>query len=482
MNQPITRLFLLVLVMFALLVGFTSRWSVFDASALRSNPENARPGLEAQRVQRGAILAADGTTVLAQSVRQSDGVYQREYPQGAVFAAPIGYYDPYNGSYQLEQYRTGALTGTPAQHSSLLDQLEDKQTSGDEVITTLDAHAQQVAMSALAGRPGAVVAIVPSTGAIRVMASSPSYNPNVIKNTKALGALEREGGAPLLDRAVAAQYAPGSTFKVVTATAAIDSGLYTPNSIINGDSPITVASRPLQNDGNYSYGPVTLSYALTNSINTVYAQVALKVGAQRLQTYMQRFGFYQQIPLDLPADEIAQSGVVDTAGRRIAVTAGADIGRTGIGEGGLLVTPLQMAMVASAVADNGRLMVPHLTKEVVNPDGQVVERVNPRLFNVVMKPSTAQEVGSMMADVVRDGTGTAAALAGITVAGKTGTAQDCSDLANPACQYNQDWFIAYVPGQDIALAVTLEHQQLVGGEVAAPIAREVLLALLGRSA
>jgi peptidoglycan glycosyltransferase len=197
---------------------------------------------------------------------------------------------------------------------------------------------------------------------------------------------------------------------------------------------------------------------------------------------MQRFGFYQQIPLDLPADEIAQSGVVDTAGRRIAVTAGADIGRTGIGEGGLLVTPLQMAMVASAVADNGRLMVPHLTKEVVNPDGQVVERVNPRLFNVVMKPSTAQEVGSMMADVVRDGTGTAAALAGITVAGKTGTAQDCSDLANPACQYNQDWFIAYVPGQDIALAVTLEHQQLVGGEVAAPIAREVLLALLGRSA
>ena len=152
MNQPITRLFLLVLVMFALLVGFTSRWSVFEASALRNNPENARPGLEAQRVQRGAILAADGTTVLAQSVRQSDGVYQREYPQGAVFAAPIGYYDPYNGSYQLEQYRTGALTGTPAQQSSLLDQLEDKQTSGDEVITTLDAHAQQVAMTALAGR------------------------------------------------------------------------------------------------------------------------------------------------------------------------------------------------------------------------------------------------------------------------------------------------------------------------------------------
>jgi peptidoglycan glycosyltransferase len=480
-NQPIARLFVVVLVMFGLLVGFTSRWTVFDASALRANPENRRPGLEDQTVPRGSIVADDGVTVLAHSVRERSGFYVRDYPFAGLFAPPIGYYDPYNGSSQLEKYRNGALAGAPAQQSSILDQLEGKLTTGDEVVTTLDLRAQRIAYQGLAGRAGAVVAIVPSTGAIRVLASNPTYDPNSIKSYATFERLLHDPSDPLVNYGTQAQWAPGSTFKVVTAIAAIDTGRYTPSSIINGNSPITVSGQPLANDGGTSYGPVSLGYALTNSINTVYAQVALKVGPATLQRYMDRLGFYATPPVDLPSNELAASGVL-YPGRAgyLPLADGADVGRVGIGEGGLVVTPLQMAMVAAAVANGGRLMRPHLTDEILNSDGQVVQTVPPRLYSVVMKPSTARTVGQMMENVVHDGTGTAAALAGITVAGKTGTAQDCANLALPACQLNQVWFIAYAPVDHprIAVAVTLPHQNGFGGTIAAPIARAVIQALL----
>jgi len=480
-NKPIARLFTVVLVMFALLIAFTSRWTIFEASALKANTNNKRPGLEAQYVQRGEIVAADQTTVLAQSVRQHDGVYERSYPFGALFAAPIGYYDPYNGRAGLEADRNGVLAGAPQQQSSILDQLEGKRTSGDEVVSTLDEHAQQVAYAGLAGRPGAVVAIVPSTGAIRVFADDPTYNPNVVKTAAGLASIAKQPGSPEFNRVTAAQYAPGSTFKVVTAIAAIDTGKYTPNSVLSGKSPIIVSGQPLANDSGTSYGEVTLSTALTQSINTVWAQVALGVGAPTLQTYMERLGFYSKPPIDLPAGEVAESGVV-FAGRPgyLPLTGGADLGRVGIGEGGLEVTPLQMAMVAAAVANGGRLMVPHLTQAIVNPDGQTVQTIAPRLYSTVMKPSTAKQVGLMMDNVVNDGgTGTAAALPGVTVAGKTGTAQDCTNPAVAACALSQVWFIAYAPADHpkIAVAVTMEKQNGFGGTIAAPVAKEVLEAL-----
>jgi peptidoglycan glycosyltransferase len=480
-NKPIARLFTVVLVMFALLVAFTSRWTIFEASALKANRNNERPGLEAQYVQRGEIVAANQTTVLAQSARRAGGIYQREYPFGQLFAAPIGYYDPYNGRTGLEAYRNGVLAGAPQQQSSILDQLEGKRTSGDEVVTTLDEHAQQVAYAALAGRPGAVIAIVPGTGAIRVFADDPTYNPNDVKTAAGLAAIGRQANGPFVNRVTAAQYAPGSTFKVVTAIAAIDTGKYTPNSVLSGKSPIIVSGQPLANDSGTSYGDVTLSTALTQSINTVWAQVALGVGAPTLQTYMDRLGFYSKLPIDLPGDELAESGV-RFPGRAgyLPVTGGADLGRVGIGEGGLEVTPLQMVMVAAAVANGGRLMVPHLTQAIVNPDGQTVETIAPRLYSTVMKPSTAQQVGLMMDNVVNDGgTGTAAALPGVTVAGKTGTAQDCTNPAVAACALSQVWFIAYAPAEHpkIAIAVTMEKQDGFGGTIAAPVAKEVLEAL-----
>ncbi|HEX4036103.1 MAG TPA: penicillin-binding transpeptidase domain-containing protein [Solirubrobacteraceae bacterium] len=481
MNKPLTRLFVFVLVMFALLVGFTSRWTVFEAGSLRANADNHATFIESLRVPRGSILAADGATILAKSLRNHDGSYRRVYPYGKLYAPALGYYDPTYGSFGLEDYRNSSLAGSPPQQSSIIDQLEGKRTDGDDVVTTISPHAQQVAFQGLAGRDGAVVAMVPSTGAIKVFAASPTYDPNLVRTPAGRKALKASTDAALLDRAAQGQYAPGSTFKVVTDIAAIDTGKYTPTSVLNGNSPITVSGQPLANDSGTSYGQVTLSDALTNSINTVWAQVALGVGAPTMQTYMNRLGFYRRPPIDLPSTELSESGVrfPGHAGY-LPVTSGADLGRVGIGEGGLEVTPLQMVMVAAAVANDGRLMVPHMTKSIVNPDGQTVETIKPQLYSQVMKPSTAQTVGLMMENVVNDGTGTAAALAGVRVAGKTGTAQDCSNLALIACQYNQDWFIAYAPVNDpqIAVAVTVSHQlNGFGGTIAAPIAKAVIQAL-----
>jgi peptidoglycan glycosyltransferase len=475
MNKPIGRLFALVVLMFALLIGFTSRWTVFDAKALQNNALNARTLLETQHIKRGSIYAENGSTLLADSISQPGGAYTRFYPFGSLFAASVGFAFPNQGDAGLEAYRNSVLTGTPLQHESVIDQLEGKQTAGDSVYTTLDANAQQVATSALEAThlDGAVVAMVPSTGAIRVFAENPSYDPNLIPSGRATS-----GGSSEFDRVSESRYFPGSIQKVVTSIAAIDSGKFTPTSIINGNSPQTFEGIPLNNDAKTSYGQITLTDALTDSVNTAFANVAQDLGGAVLAKYMYRLGYYRKPPIDLPPDELTASGVRAQNGTLIPPTGAVDVPLMGIGEGQLYVTPLQMLMVAAAVANGGRLMTPHLTNYVTNADGVIVQQVKPTLYSTVMKPSTATQVGAMMEDVVQDGTAEAA-LQGfdIKVAGKTGTAQDCD-----TCTTSQVWFIAYAPATDpqIAVAVTLEKSLGFGGTVAAPIARQVIQALLGK--
>lgn len=471
MNKPIARLFVLVLAMFALLVAFTSRWTVFDATKLQNNKLNDRTLLETRDVQRGTIYA-DHNAPIAQSLREG-GVYVRQYPLGSLFAAPVGYAFPVQGSYGLEASRNSVLAGTPLDHESLIDQLEGKQSGGDNVYTTLDPTAQRVALQELAAThlAGAVVAMTPSTGAIRVWATDPTFDPNKIPRGKARGSE--------FDRVTQAEDFPGSAQKVVTAVAAIDSGKFTPLSIVNGNSPQTFEGIPLNNDADTSYGNVTLTYALTNSINTVYANVAQDLGGPLLSKYMHRFGYYSKPPIDLPSDEIEPSGVRVKTGGPLVPLDQTDIPLVGIGEGELDVTPLQMVMVAAAVANGGKLMTPHITDKIVNADGETVDRVAPSLYSDVMKPSTAAAVTTMMEDVVDDGTAEAA-LAGFDIkpiAGKTGTAELGDSTNSP----NDAWFIAFAPGRDIAVAVVVEHTHDYGASAAAPIARAVIQSLVGAS-
>jgi penicillin-binding protein A len=475
MNRPIVRLYGFVVLLFALLIAFTSRWTIFEAASLRSNPLNARALLEQERIARGRILAANGA-VLAHSVRGAEGTYERRYPKGEAFAHAIGYSYTDLGQAGLERFRNAALNGqTGTNLQTILDQLQGKRPQGDEVLTTLDPKAQQTAITALGEHHGAVVALDPRDGAVEVMASTPSFDPNRLSSLSEYKKLEHATGAPLINRATQYGYAPGSTFKIITATAAIDTGAYTPESTVNGQNGILVSGVPLDNDDDKSYGPITLTYALAHSVNTVWAQVAEHVGKRALGRYMERFGFDREPQLDYPAGEMSASGEHDGESIVPPTSPQVDVGRMGIGQDKLEVTPLQMAEVAATVANQGKLMVPHLTERIVDPEGRTVEQVSPRVQSVVMKPSTAAAVRTMMEAVVNEGTGTAAQIPGVQVAGKTGTAQTQFGDA-----INNVWFIAFAPAANpsVAVAVTLEAVPGEGATYAAPVARQVMEVLL----
>jgi penicillin-binding protein A len=480
-NRPIIRLYGLVVVLFALLVAFTSRWTIFDASSLRANPLNARALLEQERIARGPILAADGT-VLARSLRGPEGAYERTYPTGEEFAHAIGYSFINAGGTGLERFRNAELDGRSGTNlQTILDQLQGKKPQGDKVLTTLDPASQRVANEALAGHRGAVVALDPRTGAVKVMAATPGYDPNALRSNAGAAKLHREeteSNPPTksrVNRATQFGYAPGSTFKVVTATAAIDTGSFTPESTVSGRNNVPISGVPLQNDEHASYGQLTLTQALAHSVNTVWAQVAEKVGKQTIARYMSRFGFDKKPQLDYPSEEMSSSGEYNGQ-RLISPTSElVDVGRMGIGQDKLQVTALQMAEVAAAVANHGRLMTPHMTDRIVDPEGRTVQRIGPQLQAVVMKPSTASAVTSMMVAVVNEGTGTPAQIPGVQVAGKTGTAETQIGTA-----INNVWFIAFAPTAEpkVAIAVTLQAVPGQGAAFAAPVAKQVMERLL----
>jgi len=471
MNSQIVKLFGFFVVLFALLIVWTTRWTVVDASTLNSNSLNSRTLIAALKIKRGEIKADNGA-VLARSVAQKGGFWSRTYPTGALFAQPIGYSNVALGSAAgLERSRASDLRGIQTGLSSVFGQLGGRQQVGDDVYTALDPKAQAVAAQQLAGRPGSVVAINPQNGAVLAMYSYPSYNP--------LHPLAPCNNGCQVDRATQGRYPPGSTFKVITAAAAIDSGRYTPSSVVNGRSPVTISGVPLSNDNNQAFGPIDLTTALTYSVNTVWAQVAVSLGTGTMTRYMKRFGFYAKPPIDLPRGEVDSSYPVSSTGKAYRPgSSSEDIGRIAIGQGGLQVTPLQMAMVASAVANGGRLMTPHLATRAVDQNGRTVKTITPTLYHQVMRRSTADQVAQMMKKVVDEGTGTPAQLgAGVTFAGKTGTAS----VGVAGANQTQPWFIGFAPIQNpkVAIAVTVERSAGgFGGTVAAPIAKAVVQTLL----
>ncbi|MDP8967425.1 MAG: penicillin-binding transpeptidase domain-containing protein, partial [Actinomycetota bacterium] len=287
MNAPILRLFGLVLVLFAALAVMTSYNSVIKAEEYRDNALNKRPLIEQAQVKRGVIRARDGS-LLARSVKREDGLYVRRYQEAAErFSHAIGYdFALTIGRAGLERSRNDALAGEKDEISSLVSDLSGERRVGDNVVTNLDPRAQQIALDALAGRRGAIVAIEPATGKVRVMASTPGYDPNALRDPQVFRLLNRAPNSPLFNRATQAGYAPGSTMKVVTAAAALDSGQFTPQSTVPGPSPIVVSGVPLKNFSNKQFGAIPLTTALTNSVNTVWAQVAERLGAERMQEYM----------------------------------------------------------------------------------------------------------------------------------------------------------------------------------------------------
>jgi peptidoglycan glycosyltransferase len=470
-NGPIIRLFGLVVLLFAVLVAFTSRWTVFEAEALRDNPANRRGLLAEQRIPRGAIRTADGK-LIARSVKGRGDVYSRRYPLGELFGHPVGYSYTTIGRSGLEASENEVLTGQSDELVTALQSLVGRRQEGSDIVTTLDSGAQEVARRALQGRTGAVVALDADTGGVRVMYSSPGYDPSGLDDTKTYSRLSRDDTArPLVNRATFDAFPPGSTFKPVTAAAALDSGRYQPSSTVSAPSEKVISGVPLRNFGGEDFGTIDLTTALTKSVNTVWAEVGVKLGRRRMQEYMERFGFYEKPELDYPRGQMIASGVRKRDGLKKVTSDSVDLGRVAIGQGDLAATPLQMAMVAATIANDGVRMKPHIVSRIVDPDGRTTDRIRPKRAARVISADAARELAEMMKNVVREGTGTAAALEGLEVAGKTGTAE--IDIAR---RINDPWFIGFV--NDTAVAVVVERVQGgQGGTVAAPIAKDVLQAL-----
>jgi peptidoglycan glycosyltransferase len=459
-NRAVVRLFAGVLVLFALLVLRTTQWTVVEAAELRDNPNNRRVLLAEERIKRGVIRSADGA-VLAGSRPLPGDRFARRYPTGPLFAHPVGCTSLERGRSGIEDHYNDALTGRRTELIGAIDSLLGPDNLGDDLRTTLHERAQEVAMRALEGRQekGAVVALDVASGAVRVMAAKPTFDP------------EADDCGSTLNLATQGRFPPGSTFKTVTAAAALDSGRYEPDSRVSGENGKEISGAPLNNFGNQDYGEIDLTEALTNSVNTVWAEVAEKLGKETMAEYMDRFGLYEDPPIDYPDRQLVPSGVDKGRGRLVRPTSDqVDIGRVAIGQGDLQVTPLQMATVAQTIGNGGMRMQPRLVEKVLDPDGRTIDEPLPEEAERVMSEDTAAKLTAMMRKVVEEGTGTAAALEGVQVAGKTGTAElNLQGL-------NEAWFIGFT--DEVAVAVVIDRVQGgTGGEIAAPIAADVLQAL-----
>src|ERR671919_2344370 len=316
MNPSIVRLYVLVLALFVTVVGFTSYWSIVEADELRERPDNRRSLIEAQQVPRGTITTVDGTEV-AVSVPRGSGdqrIFVRDYPEGKLFGHPLGYSFIEFGSSEIERSENDVLIGRDNEFVSIIEQLEGQADEGSDLTLTLDAEAQQIALDGIRnaiGIPetgGALVAIEPDTGAVRAMVSEPGYDPNLVPDQ--FKQLNRDrGDTPLVNRPTQSVYPPGSTMKVVSATAALDSGEFDTSTTLNADSGKEISGVPLANSGGQDFGTIPMTEALTNSVNTYWAQVGEQLGAGTLVEYMERYGFFRDPPLDFPDDEMKESGI-----------------------------------------------------------------------------------------------------------------------------------------------------------------------------
>jgi penicillin-binding protein A len=484
MNPQISRLAVASLVLVVSLILGTTYWQAWAAPSLADRRDNAIKVVAQFTIKRGAIRAADRTVLARNRPRRVKGqtFYFRRYPARELFAHAVGYSTQARSRAGIEQSRNDFLTGANANLATLLDTTLDRlrgaTIEGNDLILTLRPRAQRVALDALGGQCGAVAAIEPRTGKVLVLASSPSYDPNLVERNFAQ--IQRGAGpcgvAPLLNRATSGLFTPGSIFKVVTAAAALDTGTYSPSSTFYDPGYCIEYGRRVNNyDTSTPFGTVSFSQALIYSINSSFCQMGKKLGPEVILDYARRFGFYQDPPVDLPSGERSPSGLYQD-GKLLprSQESRADPGRLAFGQERMIVTPLQMAMVAGAIANRGVVMEPYLTDRVLEPDGSLLVRMKPDELRRAVKTEVADEIAAMMEGVVSGGTGTAAQISGVRVAGKTGTAETGRAGRNTA------WFIAFAPVDNprVAIAVVLQNQSGTGGEVAAPIAKQVMEALL----
>ncbi|CAN5297732.1 penicillin-binding transpeptidase domain-containing protein [soil metagenome] len=488
MNRPLRRVALACVVLFGLLLVNVNWVQVVKAEDYRDDPRNSRVLLRAYERERGpiAVLRQDGLReAVAESVR-TDGplTWLRQYPGGPSYAHVTGYYSLVYGRTGIERAEDDVLSGDADELfvRRLSDYVTGREPQGASVLLTLDPRAQAAAYEGLQGNRGAVVALDPRTGAVLAMVSLPSFEPARLSSFEPAdireyyASLNDATDDPLLNRAISKTYPPGSTFKVVTAAAALESGQVTPETEI--PSPVLLDLPQTDSDlrnfgGSACSGETsTLAEALRISCNTAFGALGLQLGDEVLREQAGAFGFGEN-DLRVPTS-VADSRFPDDPNAP-------QTAQSAIGQFDVRVTPLQMAMVAAGVANGGEVMEPYLVREVQSPDLSVLRTAGNDVLSRAVSDDVAAELTQMMELVVAEGSGRRAQIDGVRVAGKTGTAQHAPGRPPHA------WFIGFAPADDpqVAVAVVVEDggnlgSEATGGALSAQIAAAVMRAALGR--
>ncbi|MEU6661605.1 penicillin-binding transpeptidase domain-containing protein [Streptomyces sp. NPDC046821] len=483
MNKPLRRIAIFCgLLVLALLIR--DNWLQYaQADKLKSDKQNPRVAIERYAQPRGDIIV-DGKSITGSVATDGSLKYKRTWKDGPMWSPVTGYASQLVGASQIESIEDGILTGNDDRlfFRRTLDMITGKKKEGGNVVTTLNAAAQKAAYDGLKNRgKGAAVAIDPKTGAILAMASTPSYDPSsfagiMTKDGDTFGKLDKDKDKPLTNRALRETYPPGSTFKIVTAAAALEHGLYR-----EADSPTDTplpwvmpgTQTELKNEGNIPCKNATLRVALRYSCNTVFGKIGADLGKDKMLETAEKFGFNKEQFTPVRSNASVFSNDMNTSQTALS----------SIGQFNTAATPLQMAMVAAAVANDGTLMEPYMVSQLQAPSLDVIEQHTPKKMSQPLSQKNAQILQSMMETVVSEGTGTNAQIPGYIVGGKTGTAQH--GLNNSEKPYA--WFLSYAKAKDgsspVAVAVVVEdgsanRDDISGGGLAAPIAKSVMEAVL----
>ncbi len=489
MNRPLRRVAVACLVLFGMLLLQANWVQVVKAKDYRNDARNKRVLLRTYDRERGPIVVGTGKDRKAVALsRETDDTlkYLRAYPGGPAYAPITGYASLVYGFSGIEKVQDSLLSGDDDRLfvRRLSDYVTGRKIAGGSVVLTLNPAAQQVAYDSLAGKVGAIVALDPKTGAVLAMASRPSYDPTGLSShdpaaiRKTFGTLLDDPLSPLANRAVERTYAPGSTFKLITAAAALSTGVAQPSTMIDAPTVLNFSNgKPLRNFAGEtcgSGGKQSFSDALATSCNTAFAQLGIRVGQDALDQQAKAFGFGSN-DLNLP-QPVADSTVL---GPETEPLAKPFLAQSAIGQYNVQASPLQMAMVAAGIANRGEVMRPYLVQEVQGPDLSRLDGPDVEVLSRAVSPAVAQQLTAMMEAVITKGTGSRAAIPGVRVAGKTGTAQGAAGTGSNV------WFVGFAPADNprVAIAVFLDRASgygadATGGKLAAPIAAAVMRALL----
>ncbi len=468
--KRLTREVVLFTGLFAILIGNLTYIQVFKAKEYQDMPGNNHTIAKGAYIKRGSIITSDGVT-LAEPLQQEDGTYARSYPNGNMAAHTVGYYSDQYGLTGIEASQNETLTGSQdySTWQNAINSLAGISQPGNSVQLTINSRIQAAAELALDGKTGAIVVLDPRTGAVLAKASAPTYD-----NANVASILSGETGddSSMFDRTTQALYTPGSTFKVITLAAALDSGTATLDDYYNAPATMQIGNADVVNNGNYDLGTISLERAFAYSSNVVFGQVANEVGADRLVQYARAFGYGQSLGQDFST---AESIMPDPSQMTEWELAWAGAGQP-VGQGhtpGPQSTVMENAVMVAAIANNGLAMNPYVVAQTLSPTGTVVKTTQPRSLGQAISAETAAQVKEAMLEVVDEGSGSAAAIAGVQVAGKTGTAEATSDLVNTA-------FVGFAPYDTptVAISVMIENYDGDTSESAATIAGQVLAVAL----